>query len=303
MPQWDFLDFIAERAKRHPAFHLMMESAFTGLIEENGAVVGARAETPSGELEIRASLVVGADGRHSDVRNRAGFKVIDLGAPIDVMWMRITRDPTDPAETFGRIDIGHMLVLIDRDEYWQVAYVIAKGGAEKVKAQGLPQFRETLAKLAPFLANHVDELKTWDDVKLLTVTVDRLEKWSRPGVLCIGDSAHAMSPVGGVGINLAIQDAVATANLLGAKLLRGTPTESDLESVQRRRALPVRVTQWLQVMVQNNVITPVLGNTKPLRVPWILKLMQRWPALQRIPARGIGMGLRPEHIKTLDVLV
>jgi 2-polyprenyl-6-methoxyphenol hydroxylase-like FAD-dependent oxidoreductase len=301
MPQWDFLDFIAGNAKRYPTFHLVMKAAFVDLIQENGAVVGARAKTPSGELEIRADLVVGADGRHSDVRDRAGFKVIDVGAPIDVMWMRLTRDPSDPDETFGRLDMGHMLVLIDRDEYWQVAYVIAKGGAEKVQAQGLPQFRETLAKLAPFLANHVDELKTWDDVKLLTVTVDRLEKWSRPGVLCIGDSAHAMSPVGGVGINLAIQDAVATANLIGEKLLRGTPTERDLESVQKRRTFPVRATQWLQVMVQNNVVTPVLGTTKLLPVPRILKLMQRWPVLQRIPARAVGMGLRPEHVKTRDI--
>jgi 2-polyprenyl-6-methoxyphenol hydroxylase-like FAD-dependent oxidoreductase len=298
MPQWDFLDFIAEHAKHYPTFHLVMEGAFTELIEEDGVVVGARAKTPTGELEIRASLVVGADGRRSDVRARAGFKVIDVGAPIDVMWMRITRNPTDPAETFGRLDIGHMLVLIDRDEYWQVAYVIPKGGAEKVQAQGLPQFRETLARLAPFTANHVEELKTWDDVKLLTVTVDRLEKWSRPGVLCIGDSAHAMSPVGGVGINLAIQDAVATANLLGAKLLQGVLTERDLELVQKRRELPVRGTQWLQVFVQNNVIKPLLGRTEALKVPWILKLMQRFPVLQRIPARAVGMGLRPEHVRT-----
>ena len=302
MPQWDFLNFIAEHAKRYPTFHFATEAEFFDLIEENGTVVGARAKTPSGELEIRANLTVGADGRHSDVRDRAGFKVIDVGAPIDVMWMRLSRNPSDPAETFGRLDMGHMLVLINRDDYWQVAYVIPKGGAEKVQAQGLPRFRQTLAKLAPFLANHVQELASWDDVKLLTVTVDRLEKWSRAGLLCIGDSAHAMSPVGGVGINLAIQDAVATANLLGAKLLHGTPTESDLAAVQKRRAFPTRATQWLQVAVQNNVIKPVLGSTKPLQVPWVLKLMKRWPVLRRIPARVVGMGFRPEHIRTPHIL-
>jgi 2-polyprenyl-6-methoxyphenol hydroxylase-like FAD-dependent oxidoreductase len=232
------------------------------------------------------------------VRARAGFKVIDLGAPIDVMWLRLSRKSSDPGQSFGRLDPGHMLVLIDRDEYWQVAYVLPKGASDAVKAQGLPQFRETLARLEPFLADRVEELKSWDDVKLLTVTVDRLEKWSRAGVLCIGDSAHAMSPVGGVGINLAIQDAVATANLLGAKLLRDSLSERDLELVQKRRTFPVRATQWLQVAVQNNVIKAVLGSTKPLKVPWIVKLMQWWPALRRIPARVVGVGFRPEHVKT-----
>ena len=301
MPQWDFLDFIAQHAKRYPTFHLAMETAFFDLVDENGAVVGARARTPAGELEIRANLVVGADGRHSDVRERAGFKVIDVGAPIDVMWLRLSRKNTDPENTFGRLDAGHMLVLINRDEYWQIAYVIAKGAAEKVRTEGLPQFRETLARLAPFLADRSNELASWNDVKLLTVSVDRLEKWSRAGLLCIGDSAHAMSPVGGVGINLAIQDAVAAANLLGASLLRGTPSASDLAVVQKRRAFPTRATQRLQVAVQNNVIKSVLGSSGPLPVPWVVKLMQRWPILQRIPARVVGMGFRPEHVRTPDV--
>jgi 2-polyprenyl-6-methoxyphenol hydroxylase-like FAD-dependent oxidoreductase len=302
MPQWDFLDFIAGQAKHYPTFHLAMEAKFVDLIEENGVVVGARAQTPSGELEIRASLTVGADGRHSDVRERAGFRVIDIGAPIDVMWLRLSREPSDPAETFGRLDVGHMLVLIDRNDYWQIAYVLPKGASDAVKAQGLPRFREKLAGLAPFLAGRAQELKSWDNVKLLTVTVDRLEKWSRAGVLCIGDSAHAMSPVGGVGINLAIQDAVATANLLGAKLLRGNVTERDLEAVQKRRTFPVRATQRLQVLVQNNVIKPVLGSTGPLTVPWLVKLMQRWPALRRVPARVVGLGLRPEHVRTGEAM-
>jgi 2-polyprenyl-6-methoxyphenol hydroxylase-like FAD-dependent oxidoreductase len=241
---------------------------------------------------------VGADGRHSEVRERAGLKVIDLGAPIDVMWMRVSRKPSDPGQTFGRIDTGHMLVLIDREEYWQMAYVIPKGAAQEVTSRGLPAFRETISRLNPFLSDRVEELRSWDDVKLLTVVVDRLEQWSRPGLLCIGDAAHAMSPVGGVGINLAIQDAVATANLLGSKLLQGRLSQGDLVAVQRRRRFPTRATQRLQLLVQNRVIQRVLESDSPIKVPWPLKLFRKWPVLRRIPARLIGVGFRPEHIKT-----
>ena len=298
MPQWDFLNFLVEKAREYPCFHLMLETKFVDLMEKDSRVAGARAKSPNGELEIHAELTVGADGRHSEVRERAGLKVIDLGAPIDVMWMRVSRKPSDPGQTFGRIDTGHMLVLIDREEYWQMAYVIPKGAAQEVMSRGLPAFRETISRLNPFLSDRVEELRSWDEVKLLTVVVDRLEQWSRPGLLCIGDAAHAMSPVGGVGINLAIQDAVATANLLGSKLLQGRLSQGDLVAVQRRRRFPTRATQRLQLLVQNRVIQRVLESDSPIKVPWPLKLFRKWPALRRIPARLIGVGFRPEHIKT-----
>jgi 2-polyprenyl-6-methoxyphenol hydroxylase-like FAD-dependent oxidoreductase len=302
MPQWDFLNFLVEKARKYPSFHLLLETKFVDLIEEKGRVVGALAKSPDRELEIQAELTIGADGRRSDVRNRAGLKVVDLGAPIDVMWMRLSRKPSDPGQTFGRIDAGHMLVLIDREEYWQIAFVIPKGASQDVMRRGLPQFRQTISRLSPFLSDRVDELQTWDDVRLLTVVVDRLETWSRPGLLCIGDSAHAMSPIGGVGINLAIQDAVATANLLGSKLRRGQIRDQDLAAVERRRRFPTRATQRLQVLVQNRVIRRVLESNKPLKVAWPLKLFKSWAFLRRIPARLVGIGFRPEHIKTPEVM-
>jgi 2-polyprenyl-6-methoxyphenol hydroxylase-like FAD-dependent oxidoreductase len=215
MPQWDFLDFIVEQARRYPSFHLKMQAEVTGLLEEGGRVVGVRARTPEGTLEVRADLTIGADGRHSVVRERAGLSVLNLGAPMDVLWMRVSRQPTDPGQTFGRFDTGRILVFLNREDFWQVAYVIPKGKADEMRQQGLPAFRQELVRLAPFLESRVEELRDWDDIKLLTVAVDRLRRWFRPGLLCIGDAAHAMSPIGGVGINLAIQDAVATANILG----------------------------------------------------------------------------------------
>ena len=298
MPQWDFLNFIVEQARRYPAFHLRMQAEVTDLIEENGKVAGVRAKTPEGILEARANLTVGADGRHSVVRERAGLPVINLGAPMDVMWMRLSRRPGDPGQTFGHVDIGRILVLLNREDYWQCAFVIPKGAIEEIRQRGLASFREEIAKLVPFLRDRVDELRDWKDISLLTVAVDRLHRWFRSGLLCIGDAAHAMSPIGGVGINLAIQDAVAAANLLGTKLLQGTPTESELHAVQRRREFPTRATQWLQLVIQNNVIRRVLGSSKPLSLPWILKLMRRWPFLRRIPARLVGIGFRPERVKT-----
>jgi 2-polyprenyl-6-methoxyphenol hydroxylase-like FAD-dependent oxidoreductase len=297
MPQWDFLNFITEQASRYPTFHLRMQAEVTDLIEVNGTVAGVRAKTPNGTLEIRASLIVGADGRHSVVRERARLKVIDLGAPMDVMWMRLSRRPTDPPQTLGHFDRGRILFLINREDYWQCAFVIPKGTADEIRQRGLEAFRQEIAALEPFLQDRIEELGDWKQISLLTVTVDRLARWSGPGVLCIGDAAHAMSPIGGVGINLAIQDAVAAANLLGPKLRQNNVTENDLEAVQRRRSFPTRATQRFQILIQNNVIRKILGSDKTLSAPWVLKLLQRWPVLRRIPARVLGLGFRPEHVK------
>jgi 2-polyprenyl-6-methoxyphenol hydroxylase-like FAD-dependent oxidoreductase len=301
MPQWDFLDFIKGQASRYPTFHLRMNAEMTELLEEKGNVVGLRAKTPDGSLEIRAPLSVGADGRHSVVRQRANLEVIDLGAPMDVMWMRISRRSSDPGQTLGHFDRGKILVMINRESYWQCAFVIPKGEAERIRQRGLPSFCENIVDLSPFLHDRMEELTDWKDVSLLTVAIDRLSQWSRPGLLCIGDAAHAMSPIGGVGINLAIQDAVATANLLGSILLRKVPSESQLQAVQKRRMFPTWATQRLQVAIQNNVIRKVLGRSTPLAIPWPLKLLRRWPILRRIPARLVGVGFRPEHVKTPDV--
>jgi len=303
MPQWDFLNFIAEKAGKYPQFHLKMEAEVTDLVEEGGRVTGVRAQTPQGKLQVRADLTVGADGRHSVVRERAGLRVLNLGAPMDVLWMRVSRRPTDPRATFGRIDTGRILAFLNREDYWQLAYVISKGSADELRRQDPDVLRADLARLAPFLADRVSELRDWNDVKLLTVAVDRLSKWSRRGLLCIGDAAHAMSPIGGVGINLAIQDAVATANILGKKLQQGPVDEDALDEVQQHRMFPTRATQRLQLLVQNNVITRVLGSTKPLSVPWQVRLLGRSPWLRRIPARLSGLGFRPEHVKTPEVLM
>jgi 2-polyprenyl-6-methoxyphenol hydroxylase-like FAD-dependent oxidoreductase len=301
MPQWDFLNFIAGQAEHYPSFHLRMQAEVTGIIEEAGTVTGVKAKTPAGELEVRADLIVGADGRRSIVRERAGLSVLDLGSPMDVLWMRMSRKPDDPGQTFGRFDSGRIMVFLNREEYWQIAYVIPKGKADELRQQGLPAFRQELVRLAPFLQSRVDELCDWDDIKLLTVAVDRLNRWFQPGLLCIGDAAHAMSPIGGVGINLAIQDAVATANILGERLRLGTVGLGDLQAVQRRRSFPTRATQRMQVFVQNNVIRRVLGRDKPLTPPWPIRLLGRWKFLQRIPARVVGMGFRPEHVKIPEI--
>jgi len=298
MPQWDFLDFISQKARRYSTFHLKMQAEVIDLIHEQGTVAGVRAKTPEGPLEIRTGLTVGADGRHSTVRERAGLEVVNLGAPMDVMWMRISRRPDDPGQTFGHIDQGKILVLLNRDNYWQCAFVIPKGTAEEIRGRGLEAFRAEIAGLAPFLRDRVTELGDWNEISLLTVAVDRLSRWCRPGLLCIGDAAHAMSPIGGVGINLAIQDAVAAANILGPKLLQGVPSESELQGVQQRRNFPTWATQRLQLAVQNRVIKRVLGTAKPITPPWPVRLLGRWPYLRRIPARIIGIGFRPEHVMT-----
>lgn len=299
MPQWDFLNFMAAQGKRYPQFQVRMEWEVIGLLEENGRVVGVRANTPEGVQEVRAGLTIGADGRRSIVRHQAGLEVVDLGAPIDVLWMRVSRETSDPTQTLGRVRAGKILVTLDRGDYWQCAYVIPKGAFEAIRAKGLAAFREDLVKVAPFLAGRVEELRDWDDIKLLSVAVDRLRKWSRAGLLCIGDSAHAMSPVGGVGINLAIQDAVAAANLLAGPLLAGSVGDAQLHAVQRRREFPTRMTQRLQVFAHRRLLSPTLGNEKPIRrLPLALRLLQWFPVLRRIPARVVGMGFRPEHVKS-----
>jgi 2-polyprenyl-6-methoxyphenol hydroxylase-like FAD-dependent oxidoreductase len=301
MPQWDFLDFLKQKAQLYPAFHLLMETEVTRLIEQNGVVAGVCATAPQGPLEIRAGLVVGADGRHSVIRKAAGLKVIDLGAPMDVMWMGLSRRSGDPGQTFGHADRGRILVLLNRDKYWQAAFVISKGEADRIRERGLAEFREEVGRLEPFLRSRLEEVRDWKDVSVLTVTVDRLDRWSRPGLLCIGDAAHAMSPIGGVGINLAIQDAVAAANILGSILVDRPPSEPELQRVQRRRNFPTRATQRLQLTIQDNIIRRVLGSSEALTLPWPLKLLRRWPFLRRIPARIVGVGFRPEHVKTPEV--
>lgn len=297
MPQWDFLNFLAERGRSYAEFQLHMQTEVVDLVEESGRIAGVRAKTPDGELTVLSDLVVGTDGRHSIVREKAGLRVLDLGAPMDVLWMRISRQASDP-EQLGRVDRGRMLVTLNRGDYWQCAFVIPKGSAEELKERGIENFREQILQLAPNLGNRTGEVKDWNDVKLLTVKVDRLEKWHKSGLICIGDAAHAMSPIGGVGINLAIQDAVAAANILTEPLAAGQ--RPLLDQVQRRREFPTRMTQRFQIIAQNRVISRVLASEKPIQPPFILKLMQRWPLLQGIPARAIGLGARPEHVKTRD---
>ena len=261
-------------------------------------VTGALAKSQDGVLEIHADLIVAADGRGSILRERAGLQVINLGAPMDVLWMRISHLPGDPKQTFGHVEAGRIFVMLDREQYWQCAYVIPKGSAEEVREKGLAAFRQEILQMSPFLGERVGELRDWKDISLLTVAVDRLSQWSRPGLLCIGDAAHAMSPIGGVGINLAIQDAVAAANILAPILKEGRPSAAELAEVQKRREFPTRATQRMQTMVQNQVLTRVLTSNQPISLPWPLKLFRDWPFLRRIPARIIGIGFRPEHIKT-----
>ena len=298
MPQWDFLDFLAAQGKRYPAFTVLMHAEATGLIEEGGKVVGVQATVDGRPQEIRADLVVGADGRHSTVRVGAGFDVKVLGAPMDVLWFRLTHKPTDKAETMGRFDRGSILVMLDRGDYWQCAYVISKGSAEALKAAGIEMFRAKIAQLMPFLADRLHELATVDDLKLLTVGVERLDRWWKPGLLCIGDAAHTMSPIGGVGVNIAVQDAVAAANILANPLKEGRLKDADLEAVQARRMWPVRATQAVQVFLQNRMIAPTLAGTRPLRPPLAARLLNAVPYLRRIPARVLGLGVQPEHVKT-----
>jgi 2-polyprenyl-6-methoxyphenol hydroxylase-like FAD-dependent oxidoreductase len=302
MPQWDFINFLSAQARHYKAFHLRMRSEATDLVRDGERVVGVRAvEEGAGSLiEIRADLVVAADGRHSTLRERAGFKVIDLGAPMDVLWLRISRRPEDGEQTFGHIEAGMFMIMLNRDDYWQCAFVVAKGAAEIWRKRDIGEFRRTILELSPFLDERVNEIGSWDDVKTLTVAVNRLPQWHQPGLLCIGDAAHAMSPIGGVGVNLAVQDAVAAANILAGPLSERRLTRDHLIAVQRRREWPTKVTQRIQIFVQDHVVGPVLAGTKRPKPPRAAKLLDWFPALRRIPARVIGIGVRPEHVRTAE---
>jgi 2-polyprenyl-6-methoxyphenol hydroxylase-like FAD-dependent oxidoreductase len=297
MPQWDFLKFISEKASALPNFKLLMQAEATGLIQENGRITGVKATTQDGPLTVQAGLVLGCDGRHSIIRSASKLRVQDTGAPIDVLWFRVTRNPKDSDSIFARLQQGRMLVTLNRGDYWQCAYVIPKGTIDRVKNRGLDAFRADVAAIDSALAPFVTDIKSWDDVKLLTVSIDHMPHWSLPGLLCIGDAAHAMSPVGGVGINLAIQDAVATANLLAHKLVSGTVTEKDLDSVRRRRLFAARFIQRLQVQVQNRILNPAVNEQRPLQVPLFLRIVGACPWLQGLTARVIGLGITPEHVR------
>jgi 2-polyprenyl-6-methoxyphenol hydroxylase-like FAD-dependent oxidoreductase len=303
MPQWDFLDFLAEKARALPTFTLRMRAEVTGLVEEGGRVVGVRGTSGDGAFEIRADCTIGCDGRNSTVRTAAGLAVEDFGAPIDVLWFRVGRDPAEVDSSLARIAPGHFVVTIDRGDYWQCAFVIAKGGAEALRQRPIAEFRAQVTEAAPVLAAHIAaDVRSWDDIKLLTVVVDRLRRWSKPGLLCIGDAAHAMSPVGGVGINLAIQDAVAAANLLSAGLRAGTVSDDDLDAVRRRRLWPTKATQAVQLAIQDNVLVPVMsGANADLAVPLPIRIVTAVPILQRLMARLLGMGVRPEHVDLPEV--
>ncbi len=296
MPQWDFLDFLANEAKTYPCFKLLMRTEAAELIEKNGKITGVIAKSPDGPVRILSQLVIGCDGRHAMTRATPGLQTENIGAPMDVLWFRLSRKESDPEEPVGSFGLGHIFVMIDRGDYWQCGYVIAKGSLDRVRERGLKAFRDDLEALAPFLKGRSKEVTSLDALKLLTVGVDRLKRWYRPGLLCIGDAAHTMSPIGGVGINLAIQDAVAAANLLAVPLAAGDVTDAGLARVQARREPPTRRTQWLQVKVQNNVIKGVLGSTEALKPPFLLRLMTWFPALARLPARALGLGFRPEHV-------
>jgi 2-polyprenyl-6-methoxyphenol hydroxylase-like FAD-dependent oxidoreductase len=297
MPQWDFLNFLRESGNKFTSLKVMMSTEATDLIDRDGRIAGVRAKTPEGMIDIEADLTVACDGRHSLVRERAGLAIEEIGAPMDVLWFRAGKRANETESVFARVDPGSMMVTFDRGDYWQCAYVIAKGQYDAVKARGLGALLDDVARMAPILKSGLSDVKSWDDVKLLTVAINRLKRWTRPGLLCIGDAAHAMSPVGGVGVNLAVQDAVATANLLAAKLVNGCPPEDELDAVQRRREYPVRMTQRMQVVAQNNIVSAALKpRGGPLKVPFVVRLITAVPWLQGITARFVGLGVRPEHV-------
>ena len=294
MPQWDFLNFLSTQAKAFPSFQLLMQHEVVDLTFDRQRVTGVRAKTPRGEFEIRADLIIGADGRHSIVQARAGLERQDFGVPIDALWMRISKKQDDPQQSLGFFQQGKLLVLLDRGDYWQCGFVIPKGGFDEIKARGLQQFQNDIVSFAGFLRDRVAELDDWSKIKLLTVQINRLRDWCRDGLLCIGDSAHAMSPAGGVGINLAIQDAVATANLLGEKLRTGPVSVDDLRKVQARREWPTRLIQAMQVFIHRRIVTGRTSDRKE-SLPFVFRLLKWFPVLRQVPARFIGIGPRPEH--------
>jgi 2-polyprenyl-6-methoxyphenol hydroxylase-like FAD-dependent oxidoreductase len=300
MPQWDFLNFLSSHAKRFPSFQLHVQTEVVDLLIENERVEGVRAKTPRGEIEMRADLVIGADGRHSTVHTRGGFERREFGVPIDVLWMRISKKKDDPEQSFGFFQHGKLLVLLDRGDYWQCGFVIPKGGFDEIKAHGLAQFQNDIVSFAGFLRDRVAELDDWSKIKLLTVQINRLRDWCREGLLCIGDSAHAMSPAGGVGINLAIQDAVATANLLAEKLRNGPVSVADLRQVQLRREWPTQLIQGMQVFIHRHVVTGQASGRRN-SLPFVLRMLKWFPILRQIPARFIGLGPRPEHFRSPSV--
>jgi 2-polyprenyl-6-methoxyphenol hydroxylase-like FAD-dependent oxidoreductase len=301
IPQWDFLNFIADRAKKYPTFHLLMETKATDIIKDGGNVLGVMAKNKEGDFEIRSQLVIAADGRHSRIRDKSGLSLKTSGSPMDVLWFRISRKQSDSNSIMGKFDLGRIIIMINRETYWQCGYLIRKGEFDNIKSKGIDSFRQNIIELAPELTDRVQEIKEWEQVKLLTVTVNHLEKWYCPGLLCIGDSAHAMSPIGGVGINLAIQDAIAAANILVPAFLKGKIWQNDLKKVQTRRELPVKIIQGAQVFIQNRIIGRSLGNNIHAKLPLPLKVVRRFPYLQRIPAYLVGIGFRPEHVKNAGI--
>lgn len=296
MPQWELLNFLAEEAQKLPNFHLFTEAEVTQLLALGRSIVGVRVRAPEGEGDITAHLVIGADGRHSTVRAKAGLKVREIGAPFDVLWLRLPAETGDPRAPVARAIAGNFFVMLNRHDYWQCAMIIPKGGFAALKAEGISGFHARLRSCAGFARDRVESIESFDQVSLLTVAIDRLKHWSRPGLLCIGDAAHAMSPVGGVGINLAIQDAVAAANILAPILLHRRASPEELRRVQRRREYPTKLTQWFQVQAQRRVLAPAIRSQMTPRPPLVLRLLNRWRWLRKWPARFVGIGVRPEHV-------
>ena len=302
MPQWDFLNFLVERGRKYPSFRLRMRTEAVELTEEGGRVTGVRADTPDGPIEIRAKLTVGCDGRHSTVRSCSKLTVEDLGAPMDALWFRLPKHANDPVKTTASLETGRSIVVMDRGDYWQCAFMILKGSIEETQRAGLPALQAEIAQLVPAFADRVEELADWDQIKLLNIAVNRLERWYRPGLLCIGDAAHAMSPILGVGLSLAVQDAVAAANILWRPLAAGTLRDDDLERVQKRREFPTRFTQGIQMRMHRTFDRALRDNDQPLEVPLTMRLLATVPLLRRLPGRLVGMGVRPEHVHTPEVL-